>query len=370
MTGLVIWAQSNCRSTMALYREMLQLLKCPALITLWHYNKSACEKDIREKIGFSHDEFAGLPIEPVGEDLGKGLAVLDAHPGWSHLFCVWQPSPVYRQLIVEAKRRGSRVGVMCESPCNMGSGLGWMLKQLYMIFVLPYLARRIAHTSDFFVNFSGDNRERAKGLGWEENKIIPFGYYPPPIPGAKCVKRSSDGWFHILATGVLSRYRGADVLVEALRILSSRGINYTATITQTGELLPSLKKKALVLGLPVKFAGFVEMSELIDLYQSCSVYVGAGRQEPWGMRLNDALNCGAPLVVSSGMGGRKIVDDYACGLVFESGNAMALADALQKMARDKDFYANCANNVIIAAEACSPRNKAAELLGMVGGKLK
>ena len=365
MQGLVIWAQSNCRSTMALYRELIRELGVPALITLWHYKKSEGDKDIRELIGFSHDEFSDLPIEPVGENWERGLSILESHSGWHHIFCVWQGTPVYRSLIVETKRRGSHVAVMCESPCNMANGWRRLAKAAYMRFVLPMVARSIVKAADVFINDSGDDATAARKLGWPDGKIVPFGYFSPPIPGSFCRKRETNKPFHILATGVMARYRGADVLVEALRLLKLRGVDYRATITQKGELLGALTARAKSFGLPIDFPGFVEMPELVRLYETCSVYVGAGRSEPWGMRLNDALQCGAPLVVSRGMGGVQLIDRYQCGLDFPAGNAVRLADVLEKMARDPSFYKQLADNAVIAASKIAPAVKAKELIIML-----
>ena len=103
------------------------------------------------------------------------------------------------------------------------------------------------------------------------------------------------------------------------------------------------------------------MPKLIEHYEICSVYVGAGRHEPWGMRLNDALNCGAPLIVSRGMGGVKLVDDYKCGLSFASGDVKGLADALERMATDDVLYAKCAFQAKLAADEISPRVQAERL---------
>jgi len=365
MKGIVIWSQSNCRSTMAVYREMIRALKVPALITLWHYNKCKSDKDIREQIGFSHDEFSDLPIEPVGEDWNRGLSILESHSGWHHIFCVWQGTSVYRRLIVEAKRRGCPVAVMCESPCNMASGWRRLAKAAYMRFVLPMAARSVVRVADVFINDSGDDTTAACRIGWPNGKILPFGYFSPPIPGSSCQKRETNKPFHILATGVMAKYRGADVLVEALRLLKSRGVNYRATITQKGELFDTLKARAKSFGLPIDFPGFVEMPELIRLYETCSVYVGAGRSEPWGMRLNDALQCGAPLVVSRGMGGVQLIDRYRCGLDFPVGNAVRLADVLEKMAMDSSFYKQLADNAVAAASKIAPAAKAKELIIML-----
>ena len=120
---------------------------------------------------------------------------------------------------------------------------------------------------------------------------------------------------------MLSRYRGADILVRALKLLKDRGVKYQAVITQEGELLQQLKAMKRKYDLPIEFPGVVAMPELIKLYQACTVYVGAGRSEPWGMRLNDALNCGAPLIVSQGMGGVKLVKDFGVGLTFRQEDA-------------------------------------------------
>lgn len=365
MKGLVIWSQSNCRSTMALYREIIRELKVPSLITLWHYKKCDDDRDIREQVGFTHDEFSDLPIMPVGEDYVKGISIIGAHPGWHHVFCVWQGSPVYQRLIVEARRRGCPVAVFCESPCNMSSGWKWAAKAIYMKLGLPLMAHRVVCSADFFINCSGDDRTAAHRLGWSDDKIVPFGYFSPPIPESKLIPRPANAPFHILATGILAKYRGADVLVEALRLLKERGVEYRATITQKGELLETLKEKAKTFCLPIEFPGFVEMKELVRLYETCTVYVGAGRCEPWGMRLNDALQCGAPIVVSRGMGGVQLVDRYGCGLSFPTGDAVRLADALQQLATDVQLYVRVADRAIEAARRIAPEQKAKELIELL-----
>jgi glycosyltransferase involved in cell wall biosynthesis len=109
------------------------------------------------------------------------------------------------------------------------------------------------------------------------------------------------------------------------------------------------------------------MDKLIKLYETCDVYVGSGRAEPWGMRLNDALNCGAPLVVSTGMGGVKIVRDFGCGLVFNNGDANDLALKLQSLIKDEGVYNRCARNVSHAINHCSPEFNAKYLISIVRG---
>ncbi len=350
---------------MGLYDALIKQINVPVVVALWFYRPEGCSSDSRVRIGFSPNEFAHIATVPVGEDYEQGLKLLDEHPGCAHIFTVYQGSAVWRKLIAEAHRRGEKVIIACESPCNMEKGWRRIAKEFYLRCFLRWKVRDAIKATECFVNYSGNDDKYARIIGWPRAKIIPFGYFPPPIQGTRCVKRNSSRPFTILATGALSEYRGADVLVEALRILKARGVEYTATITQRGELLASLKAKARQYGLPIDFPEFVEMPKLIRLYESCSVYVGSGRREPWGMRLNDALNCGAPIVVSRGMGGVKMVDDYGCGLAFRNGDAVDLADKLEQLAKDDAVYASCAERAVDAAEQCQPCNKAKKMLEII-----
>ena len=367
MKGLIVWADSNCRSVMAFYRAFAQEFGVPLVVCLLHYEEGQTMLRHRTQVGFRADEFNDLELLPIGEDYQAGLKVLNEHPGWHHLFACYQESPNYRRLIQVAHARGEHIGIGSESPCNMDSGLRRLLKFVYMRTYLPWKVRKVVSIADFFISYSGMDFSLAEAIGWAKEKIIPFGYFPPPIEGSVCQKRTTNRPFHILSTGILSRYRGADILVEALILLKARGVSYRATITQKGELFEALREKIAAYDLPVEMVGFVSMEELIRLYETCSVFVGAGRDEPWGMRLNDALNCGAPLVVNRGMGGAALVDEYKCGLTFTT--AAELADCLERLARDEGLYAECAAHTVEAVAKTSPQVQAKKLLEMIRSRV-
>lgn len=364
MKGLVIWAQIKCRSVMELYRQMALTLGVPLLVPIWH--ETPLGADIRKEVGFKSDEFSDIASVTIGDDFEKGCELIDAHRDWRHIFCVYQAAPVFRRLISEAKRRTGKAGVMSEAPCNMSHGTRGFAKEFYLRFLLKPKLREAINDADFFVNYSGNDSRYLPAIGWPAEKVIPFGYFPPPVPGSSFHDRDERTEpFVIMSSGVMTRYRGVDVLVEALRLLSRRGVPYRATITQSGPLFAAMKRKAVKHGLPIDFPGFVPLDKLLELYSTCSVYVGAGRNEPWGMRLNDALNCGAPLVVSRGMGGVKLVDDYGCGETFKAGNAVELANRLEKMIIDRAYYVQVVEKTKKAFSAIQPSIQARKLTELI-----
>ena len=370
MNGLVIWAQSDCRSMMGVYAALIKALNCPVVVALWFYRKTEDQVTNRNCIGLRDDEFSDIPRINVGEDWNAGKKILDEHPGFTHLFAVYQVSPNFRALILEAKKRGEKVFVISESPCNMMPGFkGWLKEHFYLKYLLPRKVKDVIRVSEKVFNLSGDSCAALQAIGWPAEKIVPFGYFSPPLPGSECVKRTTNKDFHILVTGIMQWHRAPDTVMRALVLLKKWGVPYRATFTQKGPLLKPLKQMAIENGLPVTFSGFLPMPELIKLYETCSVYVAAGRREPWGMRLNDALQCGAPIAVSRGMGGVQMVDDLGCGVSFGAEDYAELAHKLRRMIEDESFYLRCADNAWNASEKISSVCKAGDLrknLEMIG----
>lgn len=362
MKGLIIWAQSSCRSVMAFYRELGKAFNVPIVVALWYYKSHEGEISNRAAIGFEDSEFSDMDMVPIGEDFDKGMLLLSSHAGWHHLCCNYQGSPNFRRLLLIAASRGDKVAVGSESPCNMQRGIKGLLRDIYFRTKLPFDLRKIIAASEFMINYSGNDCRLARLVGWPSRKIIPFGYFPPPIPLTSMRERKTNNPFEILSTGELTWHRGSDILIDALLILKRIGVKYHATVTQQGPLLNDLKAKTLRYNLPVDFPGMLEMKDLRRAYESCSVFVGAGRREPWGMRLNDALNCGAPLVVSRGMGGVKMVDDCGCGMAFENEDPEDLARKLEILSKDGSVYAECAKKAVFASKANSAATKAKELV--------
>lgn len=366
MKGLLVWAHSYCRSVLGFYRGLGKAWNVPLKVCIWKENAA-----LRTNVGFTEDEFSDMDISFIGNDYSKARDILCKYSNWNQLFCAYQSVKIYQDLIIEAKSMGCQIAIASEAPCNMTPGLKGFFKRIYLTFVLPYKIKRQISCAEFIINFSGDDVKSLMRLGWNKDCIIPCGYYSPAIIGSKCVKRTRKSWenFRILLTGIHQWHRSPFVLLKALKILNEKGVKFECEITQKGPLFDRMKSYVDKHKMEnVHLLGFLPMEELISRYENCSLYIGAGNYEPWGMRLNDALMCGAPMVVNKGMGGYKMVKDYNCGLVFERNNYRELARKIEMLIKNEELYLEKAEAAYIAAEKINPYIKAAEIVNVITKK--
>ena len=333
---LVIWAHSECRSNAALYAAVCKL---------------AAEKGIAVKICLWNQklqpEYRKIEIEDavvVGEDYAKGLTVLREFggPDSVQVFCVYQNSSVWRRLIVEAKRGGARVVVSAEAPCEMCLGVKATLKRLYYRFVLPWKLHAAINAADLFINASGEmGNDRLVRLGWKREKIVPFGYASPKLRSKEKVERRKEGkGLRVLHLGGEAAYRGVKIAEEASKLAG-------VELVKTGGMMPE--------------------EELVAEIRRADVVVGCGYCEPWGMRINDVLLEGAPVIVSDGMGVAAVCDWYGCGCVVPKGDAMALATVLKRCKDEPEFLSKLRSGAQVAANELLPENRAKVWLGAVLG---
>ena len=334
MRGIVIWAHSKCRSTFALYRE-LALLVDVRLVAREGVPAHRCAQGVRE------EEFEGLSCEVIGEDWAKAAIILGETRGWIHLVAAYQVSPAFRRVALEAKCRGDVVGVISEEPWNkfddgemsIAGTIKRLLWERYLKTVLRWRVHKVVESADFLINYSGFGVNNARVLGWAKEKIIPFGYYPERI--------STRGVGH-----AESRMR---VFAPATKNRRGRG--------------ESIIRKALN-GLDVSLVmpDMVSDDEVRRLYAESDVLIAAGWNEPWGVRVNDALNAGVPVIVSNGMGAIKLVQETGAGVVFRRGDVVSLRSAVAEI---MEKYAKYKINAEFAGTKISPKVKAQELLAAI-----
>jgi glycogen synthase len=145
----------------------------------------------------------------------------------------------------------------------------------------------------------------------------------------------------LLYVGRLDERKGVDTAVEALAHLPE-----AATLTLLGgwdereeSRLRELAERSGVAGR-VRFGGQVSRAEVRAAYAECDVVVFPVRwEEPWGLVPLEAMARGRPVVATGRGGSAEYLRDEENALLFEAGDARALAAAVSRLANEPDLRA-------------------------------
>ncbi len=144
---------------------------------------------------------------------------------------------------------------------------------------------------------------------------------PPRPPGRGAV-----------VVGRLAPEKGLHLLLEAWRELDGEPL----TVVGTGPEEEKLRRVAA--GVPgVRFTGELEPSRVQDELAAAAFAVAPSLcYENFPLAVAEAFAAGRPVVASHPTAMSDLVEDGRTGLLFERGNARALADACRRLVRDPD----------------------------------
>lgn len=166
-----------------------------------------------------------------------------------------------------------------------------------------------------------------------------------PVSGTSSVSATewqrSPGPVRLLSLSRLDRWKGIDVLLDALRNLEAEGLQGRFELTIAGstthgraEYLEELRAKASMLKSRVEFVGHV--SDPSGLLDSADVLVCASTTpEPFGQVVVQGLSAGL-VVVATNRGGPAEILEGGAGVLVEPDDAQALAGGLRELVTDLD----------------------------------
>ena len=148
----------------------------------------------------------------------------------------------------------------------------------------------------------------------------------------------------VLATlaGRINAWKGQDLLIEALARLAAAPGGPPLHVAIVGDVFAgqeALRERlhaqvaAAGLGTHVHFLPFV--ADIWPVWRASDIAVVPSTEpEPFGMVAIEAMACGLPVVAAAHGGLLDIVEPEATGLLFTPRSAVALADALARLAAD------------------------------------
>lgn len=145
----------------------------------------------------------------------------------------------------------------------------------------------------------------------------------------------------VLFVGVLRRYKGLDVLVNAFERLR-RDVDARLVVIGEGpkerELRDAIARHNL--GGHVDLLGHVSREQLLAAYEAADLFVlpSPSIRESFGIVVSEALAMGTPVVVSGGCGAGHFLAGTDVGTVVEPGDPAALARGLASLLTDEGRY--------------------------------
>lgn len=267
-----------------------------------------------------------------GSDAPEGIARL----GVGDVLKLWRRK---RPVIWHARRNNEMIaGVLLRA-------LGWPFKlvftsagQRHHTWITRWLIRRmdaIIATSDISASFLK-----------VQSTVIPHGVdtdvYAPPVDRAAAFAESGlPGRYAVGCFGRVRAQKGTDVFVDAMCRLLPRYPDFTAVIVGqvTAEQTPfanDLRKRIEAAGLQsrIVITGELSIEEVQRWYQRLTVYAFTSRNEGFGLTLIEAMATGSALVAARAGAAELVVEDGVSGVLIPTGDADALAAALEPLMRD------------------------------------
>jgi spore coat protein SA len=146
----------------------------------------------------------------------------------------------------------------------------------------------------------------------------------------------------IIFAGRLVPYKGAHVLIDAMRILEQRGVAARCTIVG-GSAFGNSRQTRYVRQLEkmcsanTELAGYRAGEEFAEMLRSADIFCCPSIwNDPFPMACLEALSCGLP-VVASRMGGIPEQLAHGGGLLVTPGNTEELASTLQRLVEDEPY---------------------------------
>jgi glycosyltransferase involved in cell wall biosynthesis len=158
----------------------------------------------------------------------------------------------------------------------------------------------------------------------------------------------------VLFMSSLEKLKGVDILIKAIPVVLNSVPDISVYIAGTGAQEWELKKQVKELNLEahVKFLGLItDEEEKYSYYKACKVVVAPSRWDCQPYAVTEGAACGKPIIASD-MSNPALLDDGKAGFIFQSENAVDLANKIIKLLRDDRLREEMGKAALEKAREC------------------
>jgi hypothetical protein len=149
----------------------------------------------------------------------------------------------------------------------------------------------------------------------------------------------------IVSVGRLVAFKGFENLIAACGLLRAKGLDFSCEIIGDGPLREKLQEQIATahLASSVMLRGSLSQRQVFEALQRSDIFAlastvdASGASDVFPTVIQEAMACARPVVSTQLAGIPETVVDGATGFLVGPGNVSALADALEKLLRNRDL---------------------------------
>uniref|UniRef100_UPI00047CB0E6 glycosyltransferase family 4 protein n=1 Tax=Clostridium beijerinckii TaxID=1520 RepID=UPI00047CB0E6 len=156
----------------------------------------------------------------------------------------------------------------------------------------------------------------------------------------------------VLFVGRLAEEKGVDYLLRSFNNILERDSEVRLLIAGQGRQELEIKSLCKKLNLEnyVNFMGFINDTDICELYKVADVVVIPSTYEPFGLVALEAMASGKPIVVTSVGGLKDIPINNESGIIIPPGDENAIVEAVDKILSDNLFAKYLGKNALERAK--------------------
>ena len=216
----------------------------------------------------------------------------------------------------------------------------------------PRILRRKIEAADFVITISEANRTFLQEIAAGHTDKIRLLHNGIDLSQFTPNGQPDSPPFQILSVARLVEKKGLAVLIEACHELHRRGQPFQCSIIGRGRLRPRLQEliQQWDLSGSVKLLGARTQDEVLQHYHRSHLYVlpavvgSDGNREGLPVSIVEALACGLPVISTRVAGIPEVVQHERNGLLVGEGDALDLADALQRVMHEPALHDRLRDN--------------------------
>jgi glycosyltransferase involved in cell wall biosynthesis len=207
------------------------------------------------------------------------------------------------------------------------------------------------------VTVSESSRKDLIDLGFERVSVVGEGLNFTPLEKLYDNKNSV-----VIYTGRLTKAKRPDDAVKAFEVVSEKVPDAQLWVVGEGYLKNKLMQIA---GSRVRFIGALSNGERRELVKQAKVLVNPSVREGFGLNIVEANALGVPCVTYDVAGLRDSVKDGETGLLVESGNVEALAEAIIRVLEDDALREKLSERALVYSRTFNWNDVADKFMGII-----